>query len=318
MLMKRICFFLLMSLISVSLFGIIPQNDKGQNYINSSKSALDRKNYDESMQWAQRYINEYHSYDALANIAEQMYKEALRIYPNDKKAFVKPLEYAARLGNVDAIFIYGVHCYKGDYISKDIDKGMALIKTAEKMGHPKARNTYLAIANGYDYLVHKAKQQKYNDMIIGAVGLGALVAVAAKIISGGTSSSSSYSSSYGSSSYNSSSSSSGSSSSSSSSGNSSRATSVDVETIGMPKYSWHTNWYKESILPLSEPCENTTGENQARKIKFEGVGIGKLSRVIGSRYYWASTGKKYKTLDDAIIAEYVYLKYGKVRQKGRP
>ena len=221
--MKKNFLIVLLSLISV--LGAYPQSNSnnGQNYINKSKAALDRKDYDESMRWAQRYINEYHSYAPLASIAEQMYIDAKNIYPNDKKGFVKPLEYAGSLGHSDALYLLGMQYYAGQFIPKDIVKGMALLKASEKLGNSKAATTYRTLANGADWIAHNAKMKKYNDMIIGAVGLVALAAVASKIIGNLPPSSSSYSSS---SSYTSSSSSYNSSSSStSSSTNNNQATS---------------------------------------------------------------------------------------------
>ena len=181
--MKRNCIILLMSMIVVSLFSAIPQNNsKGQSYINSAKAALDRKDYDESMRWAQRYIDEYHSYTPLASIAEQMYQDAKKIYPNDKKGFVKPLEYAGCLGHSDALYLLGMQYYAGQFIPKDMEKGMALLKASEKLGNSKAANAYKTFSNDADWIAHNAKLRRYNDMIVGAVGLTALIAVAAKII----------------------------------------------------------------------------------------------------------------------------------------
>lgn len=120
------------------------------------------------------------------------------------------------------------------------------------------------------------------------------------------------------SSYSSSSSSSRSSSSSSSrsSSSASSSSSVDIENIGMPNYRWDGDWRKDSYFP-GEAAENKTGENQKRDIRFDDADNGKIYRVIGSDGYWTSRSKRYRTLDDAIIAEYVYQKYGKTRQKGR-
>lgn len=120
----------------------------------------------------------------------------------------------------------------------------------------------------------------------------------------------------GSSSGSSSSSRSSSSSSSRSSSSASSSSSVDIENIGMPNYRWDGDWRKDSYFP-GEAAENKTGENQKRDIRFDDADNGKIYRVIGSDGYWTSSSKRYRTLDDAIIAEYVYQKYGKTRQKGR-
>ena len=70
------------------------------------------------------------------------------------------------------------------------------------------------------------------------------------------------------------------------------------------------------FLPFNSEVENKGGENQVRKIRFGGVGVGKIYHVVGNKGYWSSKARYY-TIEDAIIAEYVYLKYNKVRQKGR-
>lgn len=140
------------------------------------------------------------------------------------------------------------------------------------------------------------------------------------LTSGMSSTSSSYYSGGGSYSNSSSSSNSNSSSrsiSSSSSSAVSQTSEVDVERIGIPSYEWVTDWYHDSFFSLpGESVTNEQMENQGRKIKFPGVGTGKIVRVVGSNGYWSSR-RRYKTLEDAIIAEYVYLKYGKIRQTGR-
>lgn len=90
---------------------------------------------------------------------------------------------------------------------------------------------------------------------------------------------------------------------------------VDVEKIGMPSYKFTTEW---QTAMLREKVSGETGENQVRDIEFEdGKYEGRLWRVIGSNGYWVTGDKRYRTLDDAIIAEYVYQKYGKRREKGR-
>jgi hypothetical protein len=85
----------------------------------------------------------------------------------------------------------------------------------------------------------------------------------------------------------------------------------------MPSYEWVTDWYHDSFFSLpGAAVTNEPTENQARKIKFPGVGTGKIVRVVGSKGYWSSK-RRYNTLEDAIIAEYVYLKYNEIRQTGR-
>ena len=106
------------------------------------------------------------------------------------------------------------------------------------------------------------------------------------------------------------------SSSSSSSSSSRSSSSVDVEKVSIPLYKFTTNWRKETITG-SNTAENKSGENQVREIKFDDGTEGKIKRVIGSNGYWAAGEKRYRTLDDAIAAEYTYQKYGKRREKGR-
>ena len=92
---------------------------------------------------------------------------------------------------------------------------------------------------------------------------------------------------------------------------------IDVENLGMPSYRWDGDWVKDGLLPPNDRPTGETGENQVRRIKFDGARDGKIYRVIGSNGYWSSCSIRYKTLDDAIIAEYALQKYGKKRQKGR-
>ena len=111
--------------------------------------------------------------------------------------------------------------------------------------------------------------------------------------------------------------SSSSSSSSSSETSSSASEEVDIEAIGMPAYEWETDWYRDGILTNErDGVTNKVGEVQLRKIKFPGVGTGKIFRRIEYSGFWSSK-EKYETIDDAIIAEYVFQKYGKVRKKGQ-
>lgn len=153
---------------------------------------------------------------------------------------------------------------------------------------------------------------------IGIIGTAAFAYGVFKLLTGHLSDTpyysggSSYSSS--SSSYSSNSSSSNRNSSSSSSSSQSQNT-VDIESISLPNYQWDSNWYVESILPSD--IKNTGGENQSRKIKFPGVReTGKITHVVDYKGYWAGNCR-YETLNDAITAEYVRLKYGKIREKGR-
>lgn len=94
---------------------------------------------------------------------------------------------------------------------------------------------------------------------------------------------------------------------------------IDVENLSMPKYKWVGDWkpsgFIESMVNSSEGGKK--GDNEVRRISFEDTRDGKIYRVVGTEGYWTSSNKRYKTLDDAIIAEYAVQKYGKNRQKGR-
>ena len=92
---------------------------------------------------------------------------------------------------------------------------------------------------------------------------------------------------------------------------------ASIENMSMPEFSYETDWEKENIFFPNEKAEYKSREEQVRKIKFPGVGSCKIYRIIGEKGYWASSGKRYETLDDAIKASYANLKYGKIRQKGR-
>ena len=76
------------------------------------------------------------------------------------------------------------------------------------------------------------------------------------------------------------------------------------------------SFIRYDVPAINSEVENKGGENQVRKIRFGGVGVGKIYHVVGNKGYWSSKARYY-TIEDAIIAEYVYLKYNKVRQKGR-
>ena len=106
------------------------------------------------------------------------------------------------------------------------------------------------------------------------------------------------------------------SSSSSSSSISSSPSSVDVENVSIPSYKFTTEWQKTTITGTNT-AENKSWENQVREIEFDDGTDGKIYRVIGSDGYWAAGDKRYRTINDAIAAEYTYNKYGKRREKGR-
>lgn len=319
--MKRsILLLLLTAVVSVALCGAVPQS--ANNYVAKAREALARKDYDKVMEWANKYAQERNSYEPFKDIAEQMRQDAASIYPNDKKAFVRPLEYAASMGNAHALYSLGIQYAGGQYLPKDEAKGLALLKASEKLGYANAGPMYTKLKMAFDQnaAIDRAlreRQQKYNAQIIGAVTAAAVVVAAAALIghsfknSGSTGrSSSGY---YG---YSSSSSSRTNDVKSSDKQITDKPAEVDVEKIEMPSYTWDSDWYKDKVLPFNSEVENKGGENQVRKIRFGGVGVGKIYHVVGNKGYWSSKARYY-TIEDAIIAEYVYLKYNKVRQKGR-
>lgn len=117
----------------------------------------------------------------------------------------------------------------------------------------------------------------------------------------------------------------GSSGSSSSSSNSSSydddsddsSSDPDVENMSIPSFKYITEWQTEL---MRNKVTNKYGENQVREIKFSDGIETKIARVAGENGYWVYNGiggRRYRTLDDAVAAAYIYEKYDKVRQKGR-
>lgn len=88
-----------------------------------------------------------------------------------------------------------------------------------------------------------------------------------------------------------------------------------VEDLSLPSYRFDGDWKKESLLPSDK--SNKAGENQSRCVKFGDALSGKISRVVGNKGFWSSNKCRYERLEDAIIAEYAYQKYNKIREKGR-
>ena len=76
-----------------------------------------------------------------------------------------------------------------------------------------------------------------------------------------------------------------------------------------------TTEISQSLLPSDK--SNKAGENQSRCVKFGDTLSGKISRVVGNKGFWSSNKCRYERLEDAIIAEYAYQKYNKIREKGR-
>ena len=191
---KKYITLLLLASFSIAIFGAIPQSQKsGQNYIKNAREALNRKDYDGVMRWADKYVEEYNTYEPLADIAEQLRLEAKRIYPNDKKAYLKPMGYAARMGNAHAIYNVGMDYLAGQFVPKDEAKGIALVELSSKLGYSEATRALHMMENTYDYIVYKEKQRRYDSLIIGAVTIGALVVAAASIIGNSSSYGGSYS-----------------------------------------------------------------------------------------------------------------------------
>lgn len=240
--MKRISLLLIFMAFPLIVFA-----QRTNSYVANAQEALNRKDYDKVMEWANRYAQEYNSYEPFKDIAEQMRQDAASIYPNDKKAFAKPLEYAASLGNAHALYTLGVQYAAGTFLPKDEAKGLALLKASEALGYSQAGPMYNQLKAAFDKnaAIDRAlqeRQRRYNAEILGAATAAAVVIAAAALIghsfkstgsSSGSSSNYGYSSSSSSSSYGSSSSSRSSSSSYSSSSNSS---SSQTSSASKPSY----------------------------------------------------------------------------------
>jgi TPR repeat protein len=170
-----------------------------QIYKKFAEEALRRKNYDEVMRFADKFNQVYESYGPLEEIAEQMRKDAAAIYPNDKKAFRKPLEYAARMGNAHAMYTLGIQYCAGTYIPKDEVKGLALIQASDRLGYPDAARTYRELKTTFDNVsaynnrVLQEQQKRANAEIMAAVTAGALLVATVAIIGKGIKSMASYS-----------------------------------------------------------------------------------------------------------------------------
>lgn len=95
-------------------------------------------------------------------------------------------------------------------------------------------------------------------------------------------------------------------------------TDVDVENMKMPNYTFTSNWYTSQFVGQGT-TSNKYGENQYRNFRCddEDKTTGKILKVIGEKYFWAvSSDRRYETEEDAVYAEYVWVKYRKVREKG--
>ena len=206
-----------------------------ETYRRYAEEALARKDYDGVMRYAEKIYQNCNSFEPLADVAEKMRQDAVNIYPNDKKAFVKPMEYAASLGNAHALYTLGVQYAAGTYLPKDEAKGLALLKASESLGYSQAGPMYNQLKAAFDKnaAIDRAlreRQRRYNAQIVGAVTAAALVVATAAIIGHSFKNAPSYSGGGGIaySSGSSSSSSTGSSSTSSSSASSSRRYSAKV------------------------------------------------------------------------------------------
>ena len=193
MAMKR--FSLLLILVA---FPLIVLGQRTNNYVTNAQEALDRKDYDKVMEWANRYAQEYNSYEPFRDIAEQMRQDAASIYAKDKKAFLKPMEYAASLGNARALYTLGIQYASGTYIPKDEAKGLALLKASEALGYPNAGTMYNQLKAAFDKnaAIDRAlqeRQRRYNAQIMGAATAAAVVVAAAAILGHSFSSSGPYS-----------------------------------------------------------------------------------------------------------------------------
>ena len=176
--MKRLSLLLILVAFPLITFG------QTNIYVTNAQQALNRKDYDNVMEWANRYAYEYNSYEPFKDIAEQMRQDAASIYPNDKKAFVKPMEYAATLGNAHALYTLGVQYAAGTFLPKDEAKGLALLKASEALGYAQAGPMYNQLKAAFDKnaAIDRAlreRQQRYNAQIIGAASAAAIVVAAA-------------------------------------------------------------------------------------------------------------------------------------------
>ena len=191
--MKRFSLLLLFVAFPLIAFG-----QKTNSYVTNAQDALNRKDYDKVMEWANKYAQEHNSYEPFKDIAEQMRQDAASIYPNDKKAFVKPMEYAASLGNAHALYTLGLQYAAGTYIPKDEAKGLALLKASEALGYPNAGPMYKQLKAAFDKnaaidRASREQQQRYNEEIIGAATAAAVVVTVAALLGNSFKSSSSYS-----------------------------------------------------------------------------------------------------------------------------
>ncbi len=96
---------------------------------------------------------------------------------------------------------------------------------------------------------------------------------------------------------------------------------IDIESIGMPEYEWTSDWKSSSITPhLDETIGIKESDNWfSRDIRFADSEVGKawIGRSPDHKVYTITSGTEYNSLDNAIIAQYVFFKYGKKRETGR-
>lgn len=87
---------------------------------------------------------------------------------------------------------------------------------------------------------------------------------------------------------------------------------ADVDNMGVPTYRYTSDW-GHSLWEL------VTLDWESRDVYFPDIDkSGSIARSPkGDSYYSKAADYCYKTTTDAIIAEYAYLKYGKIRKKGR-
>lgn len=93
---------------------------------------------------------------------------------------------------------------------------------------------------------------------------------------------------------------------------------IDIEEIEMPNYEWIDNEWKD-IHDLFDDLLDAPTLWKQRNIRFSDREVGKswISRHVDGNRYSICNGVEYTNLEDAIKAEYVYLKYGKERQTGK-
>ena len=93
----------------------------------------------------------------------------------------------------------------------------------------------------------------------------------------------------------------------------------DYENMPTPTWKYTSEWEKTSPFPFvsNSTAKNEHAENQERRIRYSDYTTGKIARIIGTKGFWAESGIRFKTEEEAAAAEYIFKKYGKVRKKNK-